>query len=127
MHRRYILTIICCYFRSKREEKGVCYQGLGCFDATGPFGYLDMLPATPEEISTRFLLYPSHRRRRSGLAHTEVPFSNVSDAFDWAQQGFNKSLPTKVLIHGFGSTCIEIWVYELKSALMAIVSILRLF
>lgn len=79
-----------------------------------------MLPAKPEEINTKFLLYPGRNRRRSGLPPAEVPASNLNDAFEWAKQGFNKSLPTKVLIHGFGSDCSYIWIYEMRSALMAV-------
>lgn len=107
--------------RTKREEPSVCYDGLGCFEASGPFGYLDMLPSKPEEINTRFLLYPARtRQRRSGSAPTEIPFEKLDEAFVWAKGGFNKSLPTKVLIHGFGSDCGYIWAYEIRSALMAV-------
>ncbi|XP_063923579.1 uncharacterized protein LOC135137772 [Zophobas morio] len=106
--------------RIKREDSSVCYGDLGCFEASGPFGYLDMLPSKPEEIDTKFLLYPSHSRRRSGSSPAEVPFTSIKEAFEWAKQGFNKSLPTKVLIHGFGSDCSHIWIYEMRSALMAV-------
>ncbi|XP_059476680.1 uncharacterized protein LOC132197406 isoform X2 [Neocloeon triangulifer] len=34
--------------------------------------------------------------------------------------GFNSSLPTKVIVHGFGSKCSLVWVHEMKSALMAV-------
>ncbi|KAJ8960020.1 hypothetical protein NQ318_009456 [Aromia moschata] len=106
--------------RTKREDTSACYPDLGCFEASGPFGYLDMLPAKPEEINTRFLLYPGRSRRRSGSPPAEVPFEKLDEAFEWAKQGFNNSLPTKVLIHGFGSDCSYIWVYEIRSALMAV-------
>ncbi|XP_019760176.2 uncharacterized protein LOC109537746 isoform X2 [Dendroctonus ponderosae] len=107
--------------RTKREEPSVCYEGLGCFDASGPFGYLDMLPSKPEDINTRFLLYPArNRQRRSSSAPTEIPFEKLDEAFEWAKGGFNKSLPTKVLIHGFGSDCGYIWAYEVRSALIAV-------
>ncbi|XP_045475370.1 uncharacterized protein LOC123681176 [Harmonia axyridis] len=107
--------------RIKREDvQSVCYDEVGCFDSSGPFGYLDMLPSKPEEIGTKFLLYPGRNRGRSGTPPAEVPFHNISDAFDWAKQGFNNSLSTKVLIHGFGSGCTHIWVYEMRSALMAV-------
>ena len=100
----------------------MCYTDLGCFEASGPFGYLDMLPSTPEEINTKFLLYPvSSNRRRSGSEPTEVPFGNITDAFVWSKKGFNNTLPTKVMIHGFGSDCSHIWVYEMRSALLTVV------
>ncbi|XP_050293275.1 uncharacterized protein LOC126733886 [Anthonomus grandis grandis] len=107
--------------RTKREEPSVCYEKLGCFDASGPFGYLDMLPSKPDEINTKFLMYPArNRQRRSGSVPTEVPFEKMDEAFEWAKSGFNRSLPTKVLVHGFGSDCGYIWAYEIRSALMAV-------
>ncbi|KAI4462145.1 lipase [Holotrichia oblita] len=116
-----ILNINLTYFRIKRQDTSVCYPDLGCFESSGPFGYLDMLPSTPEEINTKFLLYPlSSNRRRSGSQPTEVPFGNITDAFEWAKKGFNSSLPTKIMIHGFGSDCSHIWVYEMRSALLTV-------
>ncbi|CAH0555695.1 unnamed protein product [Brassicogethes aeneus] len=108
--------------RSKRQEdqSRVCYDDLGCFEASGPFGYLDMLPSKPEEISTKFLLYPGKSRRRSGSPPAEVLYENMKEAFEWAKQGLNASLPTKVLIHGFGSDCGYIWIYEMRSALLGV-------
>ncbi|XP_066149399.1 uncharacterized protein [Euwallacea fornicatus] len=107
--------------RTKREEPTVCYDELGCFESSGPYGYIDMLPSKPEEINTKFLLYPARtRQRRSGSAPTEVPYDKLEEAYQWAKGGFNKSLPTKVLIHGFGSDCGYIWAYEIRSALMAV-------
>lgn len=103
----------------------MCYPDLGCFDTSGPFGYIDVPPNTPEEIGTKFLLYPSHNRRKRGAATAEVPYNKLDEAYHWARDGFNGSLPTKVLIHGFGSDCTHIWVYEMRSALMAVVSSLN--
>nr|XP_023021516.1 uncharacterized protein LOC111509893 [Leptinotarsa decemlineata] len=65
-------------------------------------------------------MYPGRRRRKSGSPPAEVPFEKMTEAFEWAKQGFNSSLHTKVLIHGFGSDCSYIWVYEIRSALMAV-------
>lgn len=110
--------------RFKREDNPVaCYKDLGCFEASGPFGYLDTLPDKPEDIATKFLMFPGRRRRKRGSPPAEVPFDKLDEAFEWAKDGFNGSLPTKVLIHGFGSDCNYIWVYEIRSALMAVVSI----
>ncbi|KAF5273781.1 hypothetical protein FQA39_LY00896 [Lamprigera yunnana] len=106
--------------REKREESIVCYADLGCFEAQGPFAYLEMVPGPPENVDTKFVFHPSHKYRKLGFLHAEVPFNNLSDAFKWDQQGFSKDLPTKVLIHGFGSDCSHVWVYELRSALMAV-------
>ncbi|XP_072386685.1 uncharacterized protein [Diabrotica undecimpunctata] len=107
--------------RLKREDTvSACYRDLGCFEASGPFGYLDTVPDKPEDIGTKFLMYPGRRRRKRGSPPAEVPFEKLDDAFEWAKDGFNGSLPTKVLVHGFGSDCNYIWVYEIRSALMAV-------
>ncbi|KAK4875580.1 hypothetical protein RN001_012002 [Aquatica leii] len=106
--------------REKREEPSVCYPDIGCFEAQGPFAYLEMLPGPPEEIDTKFIFHPSHKYRKKGFSQVEVSFNNLSDAFKWDQQGFNTDIATKVLIHGFGSDCSHVWVYELRSALMAV-------
>lgn len=48
--------------RKKRADKIVCYGELGCFEDSGPFGYLDMLPSSPEEINTKFMFYSTKNR-----------------------------------------------------------------
>lgn len=110
--------------RYKRAEYNICYPELGCFGSSGTFSYLDTLPSPPEEISTTFLLYPGRRTTRSitlgDSPLVEVPFNNITDAYDWAKKHFNASRPTKVLVHGFGSSCHYVWVYEMRSALMSV-------
>lgn len=98
----------------------VCYGEIGCFEDTGPFGYIDMLPSSPEEISTRFLLYSG--RSRGDIPLLDIPFSNMSHVWTWAAKAFNSSAPTKIIVHGFGSSCSHVWVYEMRSALMSVVS-----
>lgn len=39
--------------RWKRDASRVCYEDVGCFEDTGPFGYLEMLPSPPKEVGTR--------------------------------------------------------------------------
>lgn len=48
--------------RQKRETSVVCYGELGCFEDSGPFGYIDMLPASPEEIDTKFYVFSTKNR-----------------------------------------------------------------
>lgn len=40
--------------RNKREVSSVCYEGVGCFEDTGPFSYLEMLPSPPKDVGTRY-------------------------------------------------------------------------
>lgn len=82
-----------------------------------------MLPSAPEEINTRFLLYNGRRGRRVDTPLMDVAFQNMSAVYDWAGKAFNISAPTKVIVHGFGSSCTNVWVYEMRSALMSVVSV----
>ena len=93
----------------------VCYNELGCFRDEGPFNYLDLLPAPPEEINTRFFLYTPRNR---DLPHPLV-YNNASTILT---SPYNASLPTKVMIHGFGSSCQRIWAKEMRTALISVVS-----
>lgn len=48
--------------RQKRQTSMVCYGDLGCFEDSGPFGYIDMLPQSPEEIDTKFYVFSTKKR-----------------------------------------------------------------
>ncbi|KAI8428514.1 hypothetical protein MSG28_007298 [Choristoneura fumiferana] len=93
--------------RSKRSQGSVCYGDFGCFEDSGPFAYLETLPSPPHEVGTHFLLY-------------STVSSNMSAAWGWAARAFDAARPTRVIVHGFGSNCDNVWVYEMRSALMAV-------
>jgi len=99
--------------RQKRDEEVVCYGDLGCFRDEGPFNYLDMLPSPPEEIRTVFYLYT--------LKNKEIPqvleYNNITTV---SQSNFNASAPTKIIIHGFGSSCNKIWPREMRLSFLAV-------
>lgn len=156
--------------RSKRAVKRVCYGELGCFEDSGPFAYLEMLPSPPEEINTKFYFYST--RQRSDRPLMELSFLNMTAAFARSKAkresetstagpggaaagraattnastgdsnvttekppGSGKKAPTpsiddlegfdelsvRVIVHGFGSACPHVWIYEMKTALMAVV------
>ncbi|KAG8224914.1 hypothetical protein J437_LFUL006273 [Ladona fulva] len=48
-----------------------------------------------------------------------VPSTAFTPA-DWIEAGLNVSAPTKVIVHGFGSSCSNVWVFEMRSALMSV-------
>lgn len=73
------------------------------------------------QVNTRFLLYNSRRSRRD-TPLLDVAFTNMTSIWHWAGKAFNVSAPTKVIVHGFGSSCSNVWVYEMRSALMDVVS-----
>ncbi|XP_043212799.1 pancreatic triacylglycerol lipase-like [Amphibalanus amphitrite] len=96
--------------RFKRDEEVVCYKELGCFRDSGPFDYLDMLPSPPEEIGTTFMFYgPTNKHLAQVIPYRPGPL-DISR--------FNGSLPTKVIIHGFGSSCNRVWAHEMREALL---------
>ncbi|XP_055384997.1 uncharacterized protein LOC129614431 [Condylostylus longicornis] len=126
--------------RAKRSTKRVCYDELGCFEDSGPFSYLEMLPSHPEDINTKFFFYSAKKRTERPLF--QIPWKNISEAFtpktsvnDGTTEdptpfsktsftlddltGFDE-LQTKVIVHGFGSACPHVWIYEMKTALMAV-------
>lgn len=47
----------------------------------------------------------------------EVSAEDISEKI---RHAIDVDLPTKVLVHGFGSDCDHIWVYEMRSALMQV-------
>ncbi|XP_067640448.1 uncharacterized protein [Eurosta solidaginis] len=156
--------------RTKRAVKRVCYGELGCFEDSGPFAYLEMLPSSPQEINTKFYFYSTKNRSERPLM--ELPFLNMTDAFSrfanaahtirrragsvndtledhimskttttktttttstTTQRSVFKSTPltidelhgfdelsVRVIVHGFGSACPHVWIYEMKTALMAV-------
>ncbi|XP_034946131.1 uncharacterized protein [Chelonus insularis] len=101
-------------FRSKREASRVCYEDVGCFEDAGPFSYLEMLPSPPKDVGTRFFVYQSRKPRSIS---TEVPADDINER---VSNAIDPELPTKVIVHGFGSDCEHIWVYEMRSALMSV-------
>ncbi|XP_037938265.1 uncharacterized protein LOC119671615 [Teleopsis dalmanni] len=136
--------------RAKRAIKRVCYGELGCFEDSGPFAYLEMLPSAPEEINTKFYFYST--KNRSDRPLMELPFLNMTDAFKNATKTPNKrsasnitttttttkrsafrrspttindlegfdDMSVRIIVHGFGSACPHVWIYEMKTALMAV-------
>ncbi|KAH8310138.1 hypothetical protein KR067_001913 [Drosophila pandora] len=152
--------------RTRRAVKRVCYGELGCFEDSGPFAYLEMLPSAPEEINTKFYFYST--RQRSDRPLMELSFLNMTSAFRGKRdaevstsspegsgrssgsgsaasssgnltftterpssqkkpstpsiddlEGFDE-LSVRVIVHGFGSACPHVWIYEMKTALMAV-------
>lgn len=68
-----------------------------------------------------FLSFCLYRRGDQPLL--AVSASNMSAAWGWAARAFDAARPTRVIVHGFGSNCENVWVYEMRSALMAVVSV----
>uniref|UniRef100_A0A8W7R185 Lipase domain-containing protein n=1 Tax=Anopheles gambiae TaxID=7165 RepID=A0A8W7R185_ANOGA len=119
----------------------VCYGPLGCFHETEHLP--EMLPSSPAEVSTRFLVYTTTHRSEKPLiefTYEELVVAGFGAAY-WAN-GTNDtvSIPVatgtsstllqtfgdlsnrtvRVIVHGFGSNCGLVWIYEMRTALMAV-------
>lgn len=55
--------------------------------------------------------------RKARSIPTEVPAEDINEKVHHA---IDPELPTKVIVHGFGSSCDHVWVYEMRSALMSV-------
>lgn len=97
--------------RRRRDEESVCYHNFGCFRDEGPFDYLDTLPASPESISTTFMLYT----KRNPSEGQRLDYDNSSTLL---ASNFNASNDVKIIIHGFGSSSKRPWVLQMTEALL---------
>ena len=59
-------------------------------------------------------MYGSRKARSIPM---EVPAEDISEQI---RHAIDMDLPTKVIVHGFGSDCDHVWVYEMRSALMSV-------
>lgn len=48
----------------------------------------------------------------------EVPADDIN--VDMASNAIDPELPTKILVHGFGSSCDQVWVYEIRAAIRSV-------
>ena len=70
-----------------------------------------------QKRSTRaFFLYTSRNR--------DIPYAiSYKNATSIITSPFNATLPSKIMIHGFGSSCHRVWAREMRMALISVVSI----
>lgn len=54
--------------------------------------------------------------RKTSFRKTPITLDDL-DGFD--------EMSVRVIVHGFGSACPHVWIYEMKTALMAVVSCFR--
>ncbi|XP_058840953.1 uncharacterized protein LOC131696429 [Topomyia yanbarensis] len=127
--------------RKKRADKVACYGDLGCFEETA---YLEMLPSPPEEINTKFFVYSAKHRSEKPILEffydeiakisngtTPAPTPKTTNVTAPIKHRYNpdkiyekfgnmENVTARAIIHGFGSSCTHVWVYEMRTALMAV-------
>ncbi|KFB39671.1 AGAP000309-PA-like protein [Anopheles sinensis] len=123
------------------EASVVCYGPLGCFHETDHLP--EMLPSSPAEVNTRFLVYTTTHRSEKPLiefSYEELVVAGFGAAY-WSNGtndtvsipmsgGMSSSLlktfgdlsdrTVRVIVHGFGANCGLVWIYEMRTALMAV-------
>ena len=109
-----LLILNTSFFRGKRDEEVVCYTDVGCFRDDGPFDYLDMLPSPPEEVGTVMMLFTRQNLEKAQF----IEYNNITSI---SESNYNASLDTKLIIHGFGSSCNRVWAREMRLSFLAVV------
>uniref|UniRef100_A0A2M4AG01 Putative lipase n=1 Tax=Anopheles triannulatus TaxID=58253 RepID=A0A2M4AG01_9DIPT len=125
------------------EVAAVCYGPLGCFHETDHLP--EMLPSSPAEVNTRFLVYTTTHRSEKPLlefSYEELIESSILGPSYW-NNATNETIPgneppdemssallktfgdltnrtVRVIVHGFGANCGLVWIYEMRTALMAV-------
>ena len=92
----------------------VCYDNLGCFTNDYPFGGtaqrpISPLPESPAKIDTRFFLYT-----RASQDYEPITHSDLGQTFDARRE-------TKLIIHGWFDSSFEVWILEMKRALLEVI------
>jgi len=96
-------------------SKEVCYEGYGCFTTDSPFGGtfarpLAFLPENPSILNITFSLY-TPRASKTRLFISPNSFN----------ENFNRTLPTKIIIHGFLDTPdLTNWMQEIKDEILTV-------
>ena len=97
------------------SSREICYDDYGCFTTDDPFGGtyprpLALLPEHPETINTKFNLF------KRGMNEENQFISSTS-----FNENFNKSLPSKIIVHGFFNTPdLNNWMGSIKDAIFQV-------
>ena len=74
-----------------------------------------------DKLKQSYVLLPSFRptaRANRDLSQV-LDYNNMTAV---VESNFNASLPIKIIIHGFGSTCLRLWAREMRVSFLAVVS-----
>ncbi|PNI81624.1 LOW QUALITY PROTEIN: PNLIPRP1 isoform 3, partial [Pan troglodytes] len=106
-----IFWTITLFLLGAAKGKEVCYEDLGCFSDTEPWGGtairpLKILPWSPEKIGTRFLLYTNENPNNFQILL-------LSDPSTIEASNFQMDRKTRFIIHGFIDKGDESWVTDM--------------
>ncbi|XP_014336556.1 pancreatic triacylglycerol lipase isoform X1 [Bos indicus x Bos taurus] len=105
--------------------KEVCYDRLGCFSDDSPWAGiierpLKVLPWSPEEVNTRFLLY-TNENPNNFQVRTLIEI--VADESTIASSNFKTNRKTRFVIHGFIDKGDENWLQSICKNLFSVESV----
>ncbi|XP_021343702.1 pancreatic triacylglycerol lipase-like isoform X2 [Mizuhopecten yessoensis] len=94
------------------KRSNICYGDLGCYSTGAPFFSqyrpINFLPARPDQIDTRFLLYTRGNR-------DTVHYLNPKDSNSITNSPFSGSRQTKFVTHGFLENGQVAWLHDIKN------------
>ena len=96
------------------HTRAVCHDAfVGCFSNEHPFNNVGrVLPASPAIIRTEFRLYTSARHSPDTLSYENDSSIRVSR--------FDRRMPLKIVIHGFGTNTSAPWLHRMTSKLLRV-------
>lgn len=107
-----VISINAASFSAAEPNTTYCYAYVGCFDNNYPFDNTRYyLPNDPENINTEFLLFTRKNRNNEQI----LSYRNTETV---RNSNFNKNLPLKIIVHGFGNTKDKPWMHEMKDAFL---------
>lgn len=109
----FLFTLAIAGSLSVGQADSVCYDLLGCFDTSYPHNNTGILPQSPEEIQTQFVLFT--RKNRNNRQYLSYKDDNTI-----TNSKFNRNLPVKIIVHGFACTIDKAWMHEMKDAILDI-------
>lgn len=70
----------------------------------------------------RLIFSPSFSSRKHLEKAQLIEYNNITSVLE---SSYNASLDTKIIIHGFGSSCNRVWPREMRLSFLAMVSVMK--
>ena len=97
-----------------KSNTTVCYDYIGCFNNNFPFNNTELyLPEDPETIKTKFSLFTDE----DPLFEQDLNYKEIRTI---KNSKFNKNLPLKVIVHGYGEDQELEWLLKMKDTLLKV-------
>ena len=74
-----------------------------------------------DRVLPRLIFFFSLARKHLEKAQL-IEYNNITSVLE---SSYNASLDTKIIIHGFGSSCNRVWPREMRLSFLAMVSVMK--